>query len=290
MESSSDRTPVSLWAAVALAIILSVTAIVLHMIYVTDRRGNLEDRSSAEYQQLMSMNQQLRSEITRIQEAISEAPNYSKLRQNFRQNNASVAAAPMMATRADSPLAALMILEQSQLRSSFDDYQKIHPAEQQKVLEQIFQVNREIKLAYEELSASLSTRFSDLPMALEEYDTDRLRRVLFGKSKSYQVTETKYVKDTQAEMNVTVTIDEGMETASGNPKSTTLPTKLAAYSDGVQWKICDYPEAIKRHTQVLTKLKQRLKDCQAVNERCKKNEFRSYADFLKAWESLPPDE
>lgn len=293
-EVDSDRKPVGLWACIAIALILSVTAIVLHITRITDRRAPLNDASSTEYQQLLSMNSQLRMDLTRLQDAITESPNYNKFRQSFRQNNAqpfnTPFSSPNVSNRADSPLAALMVLEQSQLRSSFDDYQLIHPADQQKVLEQIFAVNRELKLAYEELNGSLSSRFADVPFAVEEQDVDRLKRVLFGKSKQYEVLETNTSKPNQAEMKVKVTTQEIAELPGTPTVTKTFETKLQAVSDGTIWKISDYPEALAHHQQVLAKLKQRLKDCKAINQRCQKNEFKNYAEFLKTWEALPKDE
>lgn len=289
-EPETPRPAIGLWTGIALALILSSASIVLQISSIAARGDAQLDGRSPEYQQLITMNDQLKAELTRLQSSIAASTTYNQLRRSMKQGPQTAVPSSLL-TQTDSPMAALMVLEQSKLRSSFDEYQHVQPSERQKVLDQIFMLNRELKITYDELSALVMSQYprSDLPEVLSELPSDRLSRIIFKDQRIYDLLETKRNGETEAELRIHLVYVQGAAPLPGESDKKG-EVKLKAVREGGNWKVADHAAAQASQDQLLDWLKKRIEGCRFLIQKTNSGDYKTYQEFQKAWESLPKEE
>ena len=295
-EKETPSKPIGLWAMIIVSLILSSAAILLQLTNVLDGRynGDYLGRGTPEYQQLLTQIQSQRAELATLHNFIYQSNNYQTLRQSLIQSGTpgtTPAARGLNNAQSDSPLSAVMVLEQSQMQNNFDEYQRIQPKDRQDALEQLFVANRELKRLYEQLEGLLSTRFpgQELPEHLVEADSARLGRLLFRNPWRYDVQETIRVSPDKATLRVLLFNPNrnlpGVEKP-GDESTKDIEGKMQAVLEGTNWKVSDHPTMVARQTKILASMKKRCTECQALNEKVQKGQVTKWVDFLKAWEAL----
>lgn len=255
----------NLWAALAVALLLSITSIVLQLTKVMDRNNDYQPRAIYDQQALMNQISSVRSEVNKLQNDIASAPNFSKLKQQLQIGQIVTPAELPRTSRmlADSPLAAMMILEQSLQQRSIEHYLAILPEKEKNQLERLQQVNRELGQVYAEITNLVQRKLqpSTLPDQLTEDDQDRLYRVLFQERYHFECTDTKRPSQREAVLTVKVTgtsLNEDVNT-------TTIKTvTLRAEEEAGFWKITDRPEAHQQQKQFIDTFSRLITDLKKV--------------------------
>jgi hypothetical protein len=208
----------------------------------------------------------VRAELNKLQNIIVSAPNFSilKLQLQNRQGVEAVESPRSSRLLADSPLAALMILEQSLQQRHFDNYLAILPDLEKKQLIRLQQVNRELGQVYAEITNLVQRKFQPghLPDQLTEDDQDRLYRVVFQERYHFECLDTQRPKQHEAVLTVKLT----GTSLNNDVNTTTIKTvTLQAHEEAGFWKITDRPEAHeqqKRYIDTFSKLTAGLKKLQ----------------------------
>lgn len=266
-ESMQSSRILNMWAVLAVALLLSITAIVLQLSKVMDRYGDNQPRAMYDNQLLLNQISSVRSELAKLQSDIANAPNFSKLKQQLQLGQIVTATETPRGSRllADSPLAAMMILEQSLQQRNFEQYLAILPDTEKKQLERLQQVNRELGQVYAEITNLVQRKFSpgNLPDQLTEDDNDRLYRLLFNERYQFECTDTKRPKSGEAVLTVKLT------TMSSTDDPKTIQVKMSTLRGEEEagfWKISDRQEAHQQQKQYIesfSKLIVELKKLQA---------------------------
>ncbi|MBL8824325.1 MAG: hypothetical protein JNJ77_17190 [Planctomycetia bacterium] len=251
-ESMQSSRNLNLWAVLAVALLLSITAIVLQLSKVMDRYGDHQPRAMYDNQLLLNQISSVRSELAKLQSDIANAPNFSKLKQQLQLGQIVTATETPRGSRllADSPLAAMMILEQSLQQRNFEQYLAILPDTEKKQLERLQQVNRELGQVYAEITNLVQRKFSpgNLPDQLTEDDNDRLYRLLFNERYQFECTDTKRPKSGEAVLTVKLTSMSSID----DPK--TIQVKMSTLRGAEEagfWKISDRQEAHQQQKQYI---------------------------------------
>lgn len=266
-ESMQSSRILNMWAVLAVALLLSITAIVLQLSKVMDRYGDNQPRAMYDNQLLLNQISSVRSELAKLQSDIANAPNFSKLKRQLQLGQIVTATETPRGSRllADSPLAAMMILEQSLQQRNFEQYLAILPDTEKKQLERLQQVNRELGQVYAEITNLVQRKFSpgNLPDQLTEDDNDRLYRLLFNERYQFECTDTKRPKSGEAVLTVKLT------TMSSTDDPKTIQVKMSTLRGEEEagfWKISDRQEAHQQQKQYIesfSKLIVELKKLQA---------------------------
>lgn len=273
----------NLWAALAVALLLSITSIVLQLTKLMDRNNDNQPRAIYEQQALMNQISSVRSEVNKLQNDIASAPNFSKLKQQL-QIGQIVTPDELPRTRrmlADSPLAAMMILEQSLQQRSIEHYLAILPQKEKKQLERLQQVNRELGQVYAEITNLVQRKLqpSTLPDQLTEDDQDRLYRVLFQERYHFECIDTERPGLREAVLTVKLTgtsLNEDVNT-------TRIRTvTLRAEEEAGFWKITDRPEAHLQQKQYIDTFSKLITDLKKVQIQLAEGKIASMDAFETA--------
>ncbi|HQR07513.1 MAG TPA: hypothetical protein PLN21_11860 [Gemmatales bacterium] len=291
-ESPTKQLSVGVWSIIIASLVLSSAAIMLHLTKVMD---HLVDRSSRygtdAYQVQMQLNQ-TKAELAKLQADIASASNFNQLKQSMGMPvtgpSTPTLGASSNVARANTPIDAVAILGQSQVNSSFDEYQEVHPKANRKLLEELKQSNRELHLAYRALAAEVEgTLAQDVVMPiLDENEHRRLIRLLFASTRRYDVLEVTNQPGNKATLKVRAVTSQGQAGADEVKVSSDI-IQLEAVQEGTLWRVSDSYEAQAHQKVLLTKLKEQTKQVQALQQQVLDGKIKTAEQFQKAWDALP---
>lgn len=289
-ESPQKQLSVGIWAIIIASLVLSGTAIMLHLTKVMENIVDRTTRYGADAYQVQMQLNQTKAELAKLQADIAAASSFSQLKKSQGMPVGTSFTPPgstLEANRASSPGDAVTLLEQAVTKRSFDEYQEAQPAPQRKLLEEIYQSNRELRLAYQALLAKVEGRFAEDEVlgVLNENEAVRLMELLFPRSRRYEVLKVINSSNDKAVMNVRVfTIRE----SPGNdvPESV-RETQLNGMIEGTWWKVADDAQTQAEQKAILTKLQEQARLVNEMTRQVLDGKIKNKEEFRQAWEALP---
>lgn len=291
-ESPTKQLSVGVWAIIIASLVLSSAAIMLHLTKVMDQVVDRSSRYGNDVFQVQNQLNQVRAELNKLQADIATANSFSQLKKSLGMPMTAPTDLPPGASsdvaRAITPIDAVAILGQSQINSSFDEYQEVHPRANRQLLEELKQSNRELHLAYRALVAETEGNLvNDLVSSiLDENENRRLTRLLFASTSRYDVLEVTNQPGNKATLKVRAVTSQG-EPGTDQVKVSSEIIQLEAVQEGKLWRVADGTEAQAHQKALVTKLKEQTKQVKFLQQQVLDGKIKSVEEFQKAWDALP---